>query len=118
MTKDSKACALLAANILMDKKGQEVSALDISNITTLADYFVIATGVSSVHVQALADEVKDKLVEAGYNMRSREGVKEAKWILLDFYDVVVHIFSAADRDYYMLERLWADAPSLNFEIEA
>lgn len=112
MTKDPKACALLAANTLLDKKGQEVLALDISGITTLADYFIIANGISEVHVQALADEVQDKLQEAGFKMRSREGYKEAKWVLLDFYDVVVHIFSAQDREYYMLERLWADAPPL------
>lgn len=112
MTKDPKACALLAAKTLLDKKGQEVIALDISEITTLADYFVIAHGISELHVQALAEEVQDKLQEAGYTMRSKEGYREAKWVLLDFYDVVVHIFSAADRDYYMLERLWADAPQL------
>jgi len=115
MTNDPKACMTMAVETLLEKKGQEVLALDISAISTLADYFIIAHGISEVHVQALADEVQNKLHDAGYIMKSKAGYREAKWVLLDFYDVVIHIFSPQDRHYYMLERLWADAPALTFE---
>lgn len=114
MTKDPRACALKAATILEDKKGQDILILDISSVAVFSDYFVIATGISPIHVQALSDEVEQKLIEEGYSLRSKEGYKEAKWILLDFYDVIVHIFQRADREYYMLERLWADAKPINF----
>jgi len=109
MTKDPRDCALKAASILEDKKGQDVVVLDIRSVAIFSDYFVIATGISPIHVQALADEVEKRLTEEGYNLRSKEGYKEAKWVLLDFYDVIVHIFTSAEREYYMLERLWADA---------
>jgi len=109
MTKDPRDCALKAANILEDKKGQDVVVMDIRSVAVFADYFVIASGLSPLHVQALSDEVEEKLTEEGYILRSKEGYSEAKWVLLDFYDVIVHIFTAAEREYYMLERLWADA---------
>lgn len=110
MARDPKDCALLAAKILEDKKGQDVVILDISRISILADYFVIATGRSLIHVKALADEVEKKLIEEGFTLRGKEGYDEARWVLLDFYDIIVHIFHGPDREYYMLERLWADAP--------
>ncbi len=109
MIKDPKNCALLAADILEDKKGQDISVLDISNVAVFADYFVIATGISPIHIQALADEVEKEITEKGYELRSKEGYKGSQWVLMDFYDVVVHIFSRSGREYYMLERLWADA---------
>lgn len=112
MAKDPKDCAIIAANVLEDKKGQDVVILDISGISILADYFVIATGKSSVHLKALADEVEKKLLEEGFALRGKEGYDDARWILLDFYDVVVHIFYTYEREYYMLERLWADAARL------
>ncbi|MDI3480464.1 MAG: ribosome-associated protein [Tepidanaerobacteraceae bacterium] len=114
MAKDPKECAVIAAKVLEDKKGQDVVILDIRGISILADYFVIATGKSSVHVKALADEVEKKLLEEGYVLRGKEGYNEAKWVLLDFYDVIVHIFYTYEREYYMLERLWADAGRLEF----
>jgi ribosome-associated protein len=113
MIKDPKTCALKAANILKDKKGQDILVLDISSIAVFSDYFVIATGISPIHVQALADEAEQKLIEEGYKLRSKEGYKEGKWILLDFYDVIVHIFVQTEREYYMLERLWADAKPID-----
>ncbi|MCR4431442.1 MAG: ribosome silencing factor [Tepidanaerobacteraceae bacterium] len=112
MAKEPKDCAIIAAKVLEDKKGQDVVILDISGISLLADYFVVATGKSSVHVKALADEVEKKLLEEGFVLRGKEGYDEAKWILLDFYDVIVHIFYTYEREYYMLERLWADAGRL------
>ncbi|HHW01998.1 MAG TPA: ribosome silencing factor [Thermoanaerobacterales bacterium] len=112
MPKDPKDGALLAARVLEDKKGQDVVILDISRISILADYFVIATGRSFIHVKALADEVEKKLTEEGFILRGKEGYDEARWVLLDFYDIIVHIFYSTDREYYMLEHLWADAPRL------
>ena len=112
MIKDTKTCALMAANILEEKKGQDVLILDITSAAVFADYFVIATGISPIHVQALADEVEKKLREEGYILRSKEGYKDSHWILMDYYDVIVHIFGRAERDYYMLERLWSDAKQI------
>jgi len=109
MITDPRDCALKAATILEDKKGQNVLVLDIRSIAVFSDYFVIASGISPIHVQALSDEIEKKLTEEGYNLRSKEGYKEGKWVLLDFYDVIVHIFASTEREYYMLERLWADA---------
>jgi len=117
MTKDPRDCALKAARILEDKKGQDILVLDIRSLAVFADYFVIASGLSPIHVQALSDEVEEKLTEEGYILRSKEGYKEAKWVLLDFYDVIVHIFTNAEREYYMLERLWADAKAIKMSSE-
>lgn len=111
MLKDPKTCAILAANTLDDKKGQDVTVLDISKGAIFADYFVIATGISPIHVKALADEVEKKLLAEDYTLRNKEGYHEGKWILLDFYDVIIHVFTSAGREYYRLERLW-DATKL------
>ena len=108
MTKDPRKCADIAAKTLEDKKGQDIVVLDISNISIISDYFVIASGTSHLHVKALADEVEKKLIQAGYDFRGKEGYAQAKWALLDFYDVVIHIFYKSEREHYMLERLWAD----------
>jgi len=115
MLKDPKACAELAAEILSDKKGEDILVLDISEVSVLADYFVICTGRSSLHVRALADEVEKKILEAGFRIRGKEGYNEGKWVLLDFYDCIVHIFHENERKYYMLERLWADAKPLELQ---
>lgn len=112
MSKDPKKCAVLAANILDDKKGQDILLLDIREISIVADYFVIASGGSFIHTKALADEVERKLLEKGFDCRGKEGYEDGKWILLDFNDVIVHIFYGPEREYYMLERLWADAKPL------
>ncbi|NLC62604.1 MAG: ribosome silencing factor [Thermoanaerobacterales bacterium] len=108
MTKDAKSCANFAVSALEDKKGQDVVVLDITKDSIVADYFVIATGVSPLHVKALADEVEKRLLKEGFELRGKEGYKEANGVLLDFYDVVVHIFHGPEREYYMIERLWSD----------
>ncbi|MCG0275549.1 MAG: ribosome silencing factor [Thermosediminibacteraceae bacterium] len=117
MAKSPKEMALLAAKILSDKKAEDVVILDISSISILADYFVIATGKSSIHVKALADEVEEKLSESGCKVRGKEGYEEARWVLIDFSDVIVHIFDEESREYYDLERLWADAPRLDIDTD-
>lgn len=109
MTKNPKTCALKAASILRDKKGEDILIMDISSVAVFSDYFVVATGTSPVHVRALADEVEKKLGEAGYTVRGKEGYQEGAWVLMDYHDVIVHIFTRQEREYYTLERLWADA---------
>lgn len=85
------------------------------DISAIADYFVIATGTSSTHVKALADEVEAQLDEAGISVSHVEGYRSNSWILLDYVDVVVHVFSDEAREYYDLERLWQDGEIIDIE---
>lgn len=100
--------AKLAAKALDGKKGLDIKIIRIDNISSIADYFVIATGTSNTHVKALADEVEFRLDEAGLSVSAVEGQRNDTWILLDYIDVVVHVFSEDAREYYNLERLWED----------
>lgn len=93
-----------------DKKARDVVALEIKDISLIADYFIICSAGSSVQAQAIADNVEEKMDELGISIRHKEGYKEANWILLDFGDVVAHIFQEDDRNFYNLEQLWGDAP--------
>jgi len=112
---DPKELAVQAARAAEDKKGRDVLILDITKISVVADYFVLSSGNSSTQVKAIADHVEEKLEEAGIKALRREGIREGHWILLDYGDVVVHIFQQEDRDYYNLERLWGDAQVVNYE---
>ena len=104
----AKAIAELAANTLDNKKGMDVTALEVSEQTILADYFVLATGTSNTHVRALADEVEFKLKEElGVEPSHIEGASGNAWTLLDYGCVVVHVFTSKARDFYKLERLWS-----------
>lgn len=96
--------------VLENKKGIDVTALKLDALTSVADSFVIASGTSTLHVKALCDEVEEKLSEKGIDPLRIEGYSTAKWILLDYGDVIVHIFSEEARKFYSLEWLWADAP--------
>lgn len=93
---------------LEEKKARDVQVINISNISILADYFVICNGTSTTHIKAMADEVEFKLGEMGYQYLHKEGYNSARWILLDYGDIVVHIFHEEDRSFYNLERLWSD----------
>lgn len=93
---------------LSDKKARDIRAIDIHNLTTIASYFVIASGTSSPQIQALADNVEEKLSNNGTTPLHTEGYISARWILMDYGDIVVHIFHEEDRTYYGLERLWQD----------
>ncbi len=95
--------------LLDNKKAERITVLDIGKLTTLGDYFVIASGNSTVQVKALAGEIEDKLSQAGIEPKRVEGESSAMWILMDYYDVIIHIFNNETRDFYGLERLWADA---------
>ncbi|MEI3176679.1 MULTISPECIES: ribosome silencing factor [unclassified Candidatus Paralachnospira] len=105
---DSKTMAAIACRALEDKKGQEVTVIDISGVSCLADYFIIANGENSNQVQAMVDNVEEELAKAGFHYTQREGYQAAKWILLDYKDIVVHVFSKEDRRFYDLERIWRD----------
>jgi len=106
---DIKQTALLAADILDDRKGQNIAVLEVADLTVLADYFVIATGTSTTHVGALADEVEFKFKEQGILPHHIEGHRAGGWVLMDYRDVIVHIFTKEAREFYSLERLWGDA---------
>jgi ribosome-associated protein len=95
---------------LASKKAQDITVLELRGLTIIADYFVIATGTSSLHIRALVDAVLADARTQGIKGIRPEGESEATWVLVDLGDVVVHIFDAEHRDFYQLERLWADAP--------
>nr|WP_026073845.1 ribosome silencing factor [Acetivibrio cellulolyticus] len=105
---DSNIIAQKIAEILTDKKAKDVRSIDISEVTVIADYFVICSGTSTTHIKALADEVEQKMKEQNVEILRKEGYNSARWILLDFNFVVVHIFHEEDRAFYNLERLWSD----------
>lgn len=100
--------AVIAAKAISSKKGLDIQVIEISDISVLADYMVIATGTSSTHVKALADEVEYKLDEAGISVSHIEGYRSNSWILLDYVDVIVNVFSDEAREFYDLDRLWQD----------
>lgn len=108
MNKISKDMAKLTVEALEDKKAENIQIIDISEISVLGDYFIIANGNNRSQIQALADNVEEKLGKAGYNPKQIEGYNKANWILLDFRDVVIHIFDTESRNYYDLERIWRD----------
>ncbi len=111
---DSFEIVKVAANALNSKKARELSAVKVSELTVLTEYFVIATATSSTHVRALADEVETKLEEAGLRPHHIEG-KTTGWIALDYESVIVHVFSRQDREFYGLDKMWADAPAVNLD---
>lgn len=105
---DQRALAQRIAHILYEKKAWDITVLDVSHLTVITDYMVIASGRSSLQVKALADDVDDALAMEGVALRAREGTGEGRWIVLDYGTVLVHIFHPEDRQFYHLERLWED----------
>ena len=104
-----KELAIIAAKALDEKKGKEISAIEVTEQTTLADFFVIATGGSNTQINALCGAVEKAMQEqAGETPLRREGYRDGTWVLLDYGCVVVHVFSAEAREFYSLERLWHD----------
>ena len=100
--------AIAAAKAISGKIGLDIQVIEISDITVIADYMVIATGNSSTHVKALADEVEYQLDKAGVSVSHIEGYRSNSWILLDYVDVIVNVFSEEAREFYDLDRLWQD----------
>ena len=108
----AKEMARLAVEALEDKKAVDVRILDIGQISTLADYFIIASGNNRNQVQAMADNVDEVLAKAGYQAKQTEGYRKANWILLDYGDVVIHLFDEENRLFYDLERIWRDGEEI------
>ena len=115
MTPRERACQI--ANILDNKKAEDIKILHIGDLTSIGDYFIVATGNSSTQVKALSDEVDRVLSSEGIEPKRIEGLSGASWILMDYYEVIVHIFQKETREFYQLERLWADAPVVPFTEE-
>ena len=112
---DSRDLACLAARVAASKQGEAVVVLDVRELITITDYFVIASGSSDRQVTTIADEILLHLKKLGHPALRREGESGAKWVLLDFVDFVVHVFDRETREYYRLEHLWIDAPVVEWE---
>ncbi len=115
---DRLAKAVLIAEAAQERKADEVVGLDVREISSFADTFIIATGTSDRHVRSVADSIATTLKAHGEPPMGIEGYDEGRWILLDCGDTIVHIFQQEIRDHYDLERLWSDAPSLELEAAA
>ncbi len=111
----SKELAKLACDALDDKKALEIKVINIENVSTLADYFIIASGTNRNQVQAMADNVDETLGRAGYEPKQIEGYQNANWILMDYRDIVIHIFDEENRLFYDLERIWRDGTVVEVE---
>ena len=98
----------IAVKALDSRKAKNITALKVEDLTILANYFIIASATSTTQVKALADEVEYQLGEKGVKPKSIEGYQSQTWIMLDYYDIIVHVFLEETRDFYQLERLWAD----------
>ena len=112
---ETTIAAKAAAAAIDDKKGLGVVLLDVSGLLVITDVFVIATGASRRHVKALAEEVEEELKDSDRRPLRREGLADGTWVLLDYGDIVVHVFDEETRAFYDLERLWGDAPRLDFQ---
>ena len=111
----SKELAKLACDALDDKKALEIKVINIENVSTLADYFIIASGTNHNQVQAMADNVDETLGRAGYEPKQIEGYQNANWILMDYRDIVIHIYDEENRLFYDLERIWRDGTVVEVE---
>jgi ribosome-associated protein len=100
---------LRAVQLAREKKGEDLVLLDLRELDAVSDYFLLVTALSETQVRAIAEHVRDKLVEEGSRPWHVEGMEHRRWVLLDFVDVVVHVFHPETRQYYLLERLWGDA---------
>jgi ribosome-associated protein len=104
--------ARLAVVVASDKKATDIVLLDIQGVSAFADYFVICTGANSRQIRAIASAIDEKLSEQGQPALHREGAPDSGWLLLDFGDIIVHIFGPKEREYYRLERLWSNAKTV------
>lgn len=105
---NSREIAKLAITALEDKKAEDIKVIDISEVSVIADYFIIANGTNRSQIQTLSDHVEETLGRAGVQLKQVEGYDSANWVLLDFRDVIVHIFDKENRLFYDLERIWRD----------
>lgn len=110
---NSKEMAKIAFAALDDKKGIDITIIDISEISVIADYFIIAGGSNENQVKAMADAVEEELGKAGADRNHIEGYHSANWVLMDYNDVIIHIFNQDDRLFYDLERIWRDGKEID-----
>lgn len=108
----SKEMTRIAIAALEDKKASDIRIIDIHDVSVIADYFIIASGANRNQIQAMADNAEDALGKAGYSPRQIEGYNTANWILMDYNDIILHIFSEEDRLFYDLERIWRDGKTI------
>lgn len=104
----SKEMARIVYQALNEKKGEDIKILEIGHISIMADYFIIANGGSQPQINALIENVQEKMNQAGYQVKRIEGNRNSSWVLMDYGDVVVHVFNREDRLFYDLERIWSD----------
>ena len=113
---DSKQLLEIAAKACDDKSGQDIVALDMKEVSSIADYFLICSGNNERQVDAISKSIKDAVEEQGKEVKKIEGKEQARWVLVDLEDVVVHIFHKEERAYYNLEKLWGDASKVDLPI--
>ncbi len=111
----SKDILKTAYEAISDKKGENTRIIDISKVSVIADYFIVTNGSNVNQVQAIADSVEEKLLETGVKLKQVEGNNNSGWILMDFGDVIVHVFSKEERFFYDLERIWSDGTNVEIE---
>jgi ribosome-associated protein len=110
-----RTLAVRAARAAAEKQGRDILVLQVRDLIAITDYFVIVSGATDRQVKAIGDAVEDELRRSGAKPIRREGERDMRWLLLDFADIIVHVFHEEDRAYYELERLWKDAPSIRWE---
>ena len=110
-----KEMVRIACKALDDKKAKDIKIIDIHEVSVIADYFVIASGSNQNQVQAMVDNVEEQLGRAGFEPKQVEGVRNSSWILMDYGDVIVHVFDEENRLFYDLERIWRDGKTLDME---
>jgi len=110
--------ARICANVAADNRGRDVLLIDMRKLTTLVDYFVIASGTSRRQIHSMADEIDRAMTQLGDNKIGLEGYGESHWVLLDYGDIVVHLFDDETRRYYDLENLWGDAPRVEWNLRS
>ena len=111
----SKEMVKIAAKALEEKKAEDIRVIDIREISTIADFFVIANGTNQNQLQAMRDAVDEELYKAGYHTKQVYGIQNSSWVLMDYNDIIVHIFSKEDRLFYDLERMWTDGKTIALE---
>lgn len=111
----SKKMTKLAVEALEDKKADNLTILDISTISTIADFFIIADGSNQNQVKALADNVEETLGKAGFSPKQIEGYNTANWVLMDYGNIIIHVFDSENRLFYDLERIWRDGKEISKE---
>lgn len=112
---DSKEKAIKAAKAALSKKAKDTVILELKDLSTITDYFIICSGESSTQIKTIAETIKEKFSKHKILLLGIEGLNFARWVLLDYGDVVIHIFSKESRDYYELEKLWLDAPRISID---